>query len=162
MEQMSEYFSVLTQVIVDEQGTIDKFIGDSIMAFWGAPIAVSHPCQHAALSALKCMEVLKVLNATWEKKGWQPWHTRIGIHMGEAIVGNVGSIDRMNYTAVGEVVNIAKRLESINKKYSTHIMVSEMVYQSLKYQFEFRRIDHVILKGLKHKEYIYELLPDKE
>lgn len=161
LEQMGDYFAALTHIITEEKGTIDKYIGDSIMAFWGAPMTVDEPCVHAARAALKCMEKVKALNAEWQKQGKYPLHTRIGIHVGEAIVGNVGSIDRMNYTAVGEAVNIASRLEQLNKTYATHILVSSVIYEALNHQFEFRQVDEVILKGLKQKEFVYELVKEK-
>lgn len=161
LEQMGEYFAVLTKIIVDEKGTIDKYIGDSIMAFWGAPLVVEKPCAHAARAALKCIEKVEELNAKWMAQGKFPLYTRIGLHTGEAIVGNVGSADRMNYTAIGGAVNVANRLEQLNKNYSTKILTSKVVYEELKDQFEFRPVDQVVLRGLKNKEYVYELLREK-
>lgn len=162
LEQMGEYFAALTKIIADEKGTIDKYIGDSIMAFWGAPLVVEQPCEHAARTALKCIEKVAELNASWIAQGKSPLYTRIGLHSGEAIVGNVGSVDRMNYTAIGGAVNIANRLEQLNKNYSTSIMTSEVIYEELKDKFEFRRLDAVVLRGLKNKEYVYELLREKK
>lgn len=160
MEQMGEYFEELTQIIISEKGTIDKYIGDAIMAFWGAPLTDTTPCHHAANAALRCQKRLDELNAAWQQKGYAVFFTRIGIHMGDAIVGNLGSSERVNYTAIGDTINTASRLESINKNYKTKIIVSETVYQQIKDQFVLRRIDCVVVKGRSQSSFIYELLAD--
>lgn len=161
MEHMCEYFSEMSKIITAEKATIDKFIGDSIMAFWGAPIDVDQPCQRAARAALECAQRLRELNEKWKQSGKPPLFTRIGIHTGEAIVGNLGSIDRLNYTALGDTINIASRLEAINKIYHTHIIVSDAVYQVIKDEFLLRKIDRVALKGKLQGSDIYELLAPK-
>ncbi|CEG58642.1 adenylate/guanylate cyclase domain-containing protein [Legionella fallonii] len=160
MVQMGEYFEELTQIIISEKGTIDKYIGDAIMAFWGAPLPNMNPCHHAARAALRCQKRLDELNAIWQQKGYAVFFTRIGIHMGDAIVGNLGSSERINYTAIGDTINTASRLESINKNYKTKIIVSEAVYEQIKDQFVLRRIDCVVVKGRSQRSAIYELLTD--
>ncbi len=160
MEQICEYFEVLTQVILVQKGTIDKYIGDSIMAFWGAPFPEEAPCEHAALAALQCQAKIAELNAKWVQQGKSKFVTRIGIHKGEAIVGNLGSLERLNYTAVGDTINISSRLENINKVYQTHIMVSDVVYEEIKDRFVLRMIDRVVVKGRTGAISIYELLGD--
>lgn len=150
MEVINEYFEELSKIITEEQGTIDKYIGDSIMAFWGAPILVESPTHHAARAALLCERRLDVLKS--------PLHTRLGIHIGEAIVGNIGSSERINYTAVGDVINIASRLEAANKIYGTRILVSESVYEVIKNDFVLRKVDCIALKGKSISFNIYELL----
>lgn len=160
MEQICEYFEVLTQVILSQKGTIDKYIGDSIMAFWGAPLPEESPCEYAALAALQCQEKIAGLNDKWAQLGKPKFVTRIGIHKGEAIVGNIGSLERVNYTAVGDTINISSRLESINKVYQTHILVSDTVYQEIKGRFVLRMIDRVVVKGRTGALSIYELLGD--
>ncbi len=161
METMNEYFEELSKIIIQEKGTIDKYIGDSIMAFWGAPIIVEAPTHHAARVALLCEERLDTLNALWQTQNKSILNTRFGIHIGEAIVGNIGSSERINYTAVGDVINIASRLEEVNKIYGTRIMVSEPVYQIIKNDFILRRIDCIALKGKSISFNIYELLAEK-
>jgi adenylate cyclase len=156
--QMSEYFEELTQIIINEKGTLDKYIGDSIMAFWGSPLPVRRPCHHAANTALRCQLKLNELNAIWTKKGNSVLLTRIGIHIGDAIVGNLGSSERLNYTAIGDSINIASRLEEINKNYKTKIIVSDTVYEEIKDQFILRLIDCVVVKGRTQSCHIYELL----
>jgi len=160
MLQVCEYFEALSQIIISENGTIDKYIGDSIMAFWGAPLPELDPCGHAARAALKCEEKLLELNIKWQNEGRYPLYTRVGIHMGDAIVGNLGSSERLNYTAIGDTINISSRLEAINKKYKTHIIVSEAVYHCIKDKFVLRLIDYVKVKGKRKRLYIYELLGD--
>ncbi|MCL9684355.1 adenylate/guanylate cyclase domain-containing protein [Legionella maioricensis] len=160
MIQMGEYLEELTQIIIAEKGTIDKYIGDAIMAFWGAPLPNDNPCYHAARAALRCQLKLNELNTKWEKEGKKILFTRIGIHMGDAIVGNLGSSERLNYTALGDSINIASRLESINKNYKTKIIVSDTVYEQIKDQFLFRMIDCVVVEGRTQSCCIYELLTD--
>jgi adenylate cyclase len=158
MEHLCEYFDSMSTIIVEQKGTIDKFIGDSIMAFWGAPLLVDQPCQSAARAALKCERRLAELNANWILQDKNPLITRFGIHIGDAIVGNVGSSERMNYTAIGDSINMASRLEGVNKIYGTQIIVSEKVYSILKDEFVLRMVDWIAVKGKTKAEKIYELL----
>ncbi|MDR3476736.1 MAG: adenylate/guanylate cyclase domain-containing protein [Gammaproteobacteria bacterium] len=160
MLQICEYFEALTQVIISQKGTVDKYIGDSIMAFWGAPLPEVEANDLAVRAAWLCQVKVDELNAKWAKEGKPPFYTRFGIHAGDAIVGNLGSSERLNYTALGDTVNIASRLEAINKIYKTHIIVSETVYNKLKYSFFFRLLDNVKIKGRSHSIVIYELLGD--
>lgn len=160
MIQMGEYFEELTQIIIKEKGTIDKYIGDSIMAFWGSPLPNEKPCYHAARAALHCQDKLDELNTEWEKQGHARLFTRIGLHTGDAIVGNLGSSERLNYTAIGDTINIASRLENINKNYKTKIIVSDAFYEEIKDKFVLRMIDCVVVKGRTQSGFIYELLSD--
>jgi adenylate cyclase len=161
MTYMCKYLDELSKIILEERGTIDKYIGDSIMAFWGAPLPEEEPCQQAARSALRCQKRLHELNTQWEKQAIPAFKTRIGIHMGEAIVGNLGSSERFNYTAIGDSINTASRLEGANKIYQTQIVVSETVYQQIKNQFYVRLLDFVSLLGRDEPLYIYELMAEK-
>lgn len=158
--QLCDYFEALSSIILDEKGTIDKYIGDSIMAFWGAPLEEENPCAHAASAALRCLEKVKELNAAWQKSGKPVFLTRIGMNMGDAIVGNIGSSERFSYTVIGDTVNVANRIEEMNKIYQTGIMVSASIYTHLKDQFVLRMVDHVVVKGRREKVYLYELLSD--
>lgn len=162
MEHVCEYFDALSKIIITEQGTIDKYIGDSIMAFWGAPFAVDEPCQRAARSALRCMNRLNELSKLWKAEGKPLLKTRIGIHVGEAIVGNVGSSERLDYSAMGDSVNVANRLEGVNKIYGTYILVSEEIYKIIRYDFVLRKIDRLAVKGKKESGDIYELLAENK
>lgn len=158
MEYICEYFDEISKVIVEENGTIDKYIGDSVMAFWGAPTEVEHPNQKAARAALQCIKNITELNKKWIAENKKPMITRIGLHTGDAIVGNVGSFERINYTALGDVINLASRLEKVNKLYGTSIMVSEVLYNHLKDDYVLRKIDCVAVKGKSESGTIYELL----
>jgi adenylate cyclase len=161
MLQMCEYFEALSQIIAKEKGTIDKYIGDSIMVFWGAPLPEEHPSERAARTALLCQQKLKQLNQQWLHENKPQLITRIGIHIGEAIVGNLGSSERLSYTALGDTINIASRLENMNKAYQTKIIVSEAVYEQIKDNFILRKIDQVKLAGRVKPLVIYELIAEK-
>lgn len=158
MKYICEYFNEISPIIENEGGTIDKYIGDSVMAFWGAPLPVDKPCHLAAQAALRIIKRVSELNQQWIKENNPPFNTRIGLHFGEAIIGNLGSKERLNYTAVGDVINTTSRLESINKFYGTRIIVSETVYKEIKDDFALRLIDSITLKGRIHATYIYELM----
>lgn len=158
MVYMCEYFDVMGKVIEAHQGNVDKFIGDAVMAFWGAPEADQRHTYHACVAALECQQAIDRMNQSWVEQGRMPLPTRIGLHCGEAIVGNLGSHDRLNYTAIGDTVNIASRLETLNKVYETRIIVSEDVFAKVKKHFIFRRLDKVVVKGRVAPNTIYELL----
>jgi adenylate cyclase len=162
IKQVYEYFDALSQCIITEQGVIDKYIGDSVMAFWGAPHASDNPCAQAAHAALECMKKIKILNEVWAKQKKHVFQTRIGIHFGEAIVGNVGSSERLNYTALGDTVNIASRLISESKIYGIPILVTETVYQQIKNDYILRLVDHVVFTGKHESIAIYELIGEKD
>lgn len=161
IKQFSLYFETLSQIITQSEGTIDKFIGDAMMAFWGAPLKVKNPCHNAAIAALKAQRAIDRLNQNWLKQYKPVLNTRIGIHHGSAIVGNFGSSDRLNYTAIGHTINMANRLEGINKIYGTKIIVSQTVYALLKDDFLFRYLDYVYIRGQSSPMMIHELLGEK-
>lgn len=160
MVHLCEYFEALSQIILEEGGTIDKYMGDSVMAFWGAPITQESPWMNAARAALKIQSSVSDLNTQWKKQGKPRLITRIGIHMGDAIVGNLGSSERLNYTAIGDTINITSRLEGINKVYHTSIIVSEEVYLQIRDKFVLRMVDCVTVRGRSGTICVYELLGD--
>ncbi len=162
MTHISDYFENLTQIIIHEKGTIDKYIGDAIMAFWGAPDDDPLRSFHACRAALLCQRALTQLNKNWELQNKPVLKTRFGIHAGEVVVGNMGSSERMNYTLIGDSVNLSSRLEGINKIYGTGIIISETVYGEVKDQFLCRVLDIVAVKGKKQGVKIYELLGQKD
>jgi len=155
---ISEYLDNLTTIILSQQGTVDKYIGDAIMSFWGAPTEDNEQEYHSCKAALLCLAKLKELNAKWVAEGKPELNTRFGINSGEVSVGNMGSSDRMNYTVLGDSVNLASRLEAINKYYGTVIIVGENTYDVVKTQFCFRPIDVVAVKGKTRGVKIYQLL----
>jgi adenylate cyclase len=119
LEQMSTYFEQVSRAISDEGGTVDKFIGDGIMAFWGAPAPLTDHALRACAGALRAARRMEATNATWKAEGRRTIRTRIGLHSGDVLVGNVGSSERLSYTAMGDGVNVAARLEGINKEFGT-------------------------------------------
>lgn len=158
MQQTSRYFTALTDVILLQGGTVDKFIGDAVMAFWNAPNPQGDHCERACRAALQAKAANEAVNRQFEAEGLPSFFTRFGIHVGEAVVGNLGSSERMNYTALGNVVNLAARLEGLNKQYDTQILVSEGVYLRVKETFHCRFVDTVVAKGMAAETRVFELL----
>jgi adenylate cyclase len=158
---LSDYFDQLTQIILEERGTVDKYIGDSIMAFWGAPVEDNEHPLFACRAAMRCYKRLQGLNKTWELDGTPPLPTRFGIHSGDAVVGNIGSKERLNYSAFGDAVNIASRLEGINKYYHTSIIISYDTFKRVRSDFICRPLDTVIVYGKAKGITIYELLAER-
>lgn len=155
---LSEYFEEVTKIIMRNNGTIDKYIGDAVMAFWGAPITDRHQTLNACKSALFIQRRLSDLNRKWQGEEKPILETRIGIHTGDVIVGNIGSSDRMNYTALGDTVNLASRLEGVNKMYHTKILISEDSYKEVSSHCIVRPVDIVAVKGREKGIKIYELV----
>ncbi len=160
MKHLSEYFEEITSILIREKGTIDKYIGDAIMAFWGAPNEDDNQVYNACRVALLAQHKLDELSKKWKLRGLPILETRMGIHTGNAIVGNVGCSDRMNYTIIGDSVNLASRLEGINKYYGTHVIVSEATYAEIKDEFLCRTLDIVAVKGKTKGVRIYELIAE--
>ncbi|MCJ8331522.1 MAG: adenylate/guanylate cyclase domain-containing protein, partial [Lentisphaeria bacterium] len=150
---ISNYLDVIATSVKDHQGTVDKFIGDAVMAFWGAPRDLENHAQKACEAALRSFEAVEALNTNSNTS----LSIRVGIHSGDCVVGNVGSKDRMNYTAVGDTVNLASRLESINKFYQLNCIVSEETKNACDTSMHFRLIDHITVKGRKTGCNIYQL-----
>jgi adenylate cyclase len=158
MHQTSRYFSVLTEAFLAEGGTVDKFIGDAVMVFWNAPNPQSDHIERACRAALAGRAACEKLNCQFESEGLKLFFTRFGIHVGEAVVGNLGSTERMNYTALGNTVNLAARLEGLNKRFGTAILVSEDVYLRVQHCFLFRAFESVIAKGMTKETRVFELV----
>lgn len=158
LRDLSEYFEELASLIIKEGGTVDKYIGDAIFAFWNAPLPLERHEHVACATAIKCRSALRHLNGRWAKQGLVPWHTRFGIHVGDAVLGNVGSSDRIDYTAIGDTVNIASRLEALNKYYGSEILASGEVVNACSGAFLFRRIDRTQPKGASKPLDVFELL----
>jgi adenylate cyclase len=158
MFYLSEYFEAMTNTIMSKGGTLDKYIGDAIVAFWGAPFDDKNHVLHACQCALMIEEALDRLNKVWKQRGMPELSLRIGINSGYSVVGNVGSRYRLSYTAMGDTVNLASRLEELNKEYGTDILVGEDTYRAVRDQFSFRMVDLVETRGKKESTMIYELL----
>lgn len=154
---INTYFSALTDVILAHQGTVDKFEGDAIMALFGAPVEDPHHAQEACLTALALQMKMKELNVQTGKE----LAIRVGIATGEAIVGNMGSKNRFDYTAMGDTVNTASRLEGVNKFYGTGILVNGGTVEATRDLLVFRPVDRVRLKGKQDITTLYQLLGTK-
>ncbi|NQY25324.1 MAG: hypothetical protein HRT41_14975 [Campylobacteraceae bacterium] len=154
---LSQYFHLMQEIISRNEGTIDKYIGDAVMAFWGAPLDIKNPIHKAVLSALEIQKVLEIFNTNLFKNFGFSFKTRIGLHYGKTIVGNIGSSKRMNYTIIGDSVNVAARLENINKVYQTKIIVSSQVFEAIKDDFTCKYLDSIELKGKSVATKIYEV-----
>lgn len=152
------YFGEMTQAIMATGGIVDKYIGDAIMALWGTPHDLADHPLAACKAALACRAREVEINKMLEAKGLPTLFTRMGINTGEALVGNVGYDRRMSYTAIGDNVNLAARLEGINKYYQTGIIISESTYNCVKEMVLARFIDVVIVKGKTQGVRIFELL----
>jgi adenylate cyclase len=157
MVYTSRYFAAMSETIMAHQGTVDKFIGDAVMAIWNAPVDDPNHVLNACAAVLACTRRNAALNKQFEKENWPPYFTRYGLHVGDAVAGNIGSADRMNYTVLGATVNLAARLEGLNKNYGTSILVSEALKARAEPAFVFRSVDCIKPKGFAEAFTIYEL-----
>ena len=158
MPALSHYFEVMENEIAATGGIVDKYIGDAIMAMWNTPLDDPKHAEHACRAALACLYAEDALNAQKGSSPLLPLHTRIGLHTGPVIVGNVGSLSRMQYTALGAVVNLASRLEGLNKVYGTQVLVSEDVVEQVQDIFLFSEVDVALPAGTSKPTKIFELL----
>ena len=162
-DALGRYLDTMARIIQQEtHGAIDKYIGDAIMAFWNAPEAVANHAQMACLAALRCREAADTLTHAPEWGGRPAFETRFGLHLDTTLVGHFGAHDRMNYTAIGDAVNLGSRLEGLNKKYGTTIIASERIVEAVGDRFEFRLLDLVAVKGKSRAVKIYELQAEKD
>ena len=164
---MNEYLTVMSQVILDNEGTLDKYIGDAIVAFYGAPAPVENHEKKSCTTALLMEDALEDLRQKW--RGENDWpdivysmQHRIGLNCGKMVTGNMGSEMRMNYTMMGDTVNLAARLESSAKQYGVYNFVGENIYEETKDEFIFRFLDFVQVKGKNIPVKVYELVSAKD
>ena len=162
MRQASRHFTALSEVFLAEGGTIDKFIGDAVMVFWNAPRLQSDHVERACRAALAAKASSERLNLAFAAEALPAFITRIGLHVGEAIVGNLGSQERMDYTVLGSSVNLASRLEGLNKEYGTNILVSDAVRERANRSFRFRPVGLVTTKGMISETRVFELVAKDE
>ncbi len=155
---MNEYLTAMTEIIMQNGGTVDKFIGDAIMAIWGAPLDIPQQELLAVRTSLLSLEVLEKQQPTWQKKGYPHIDIGIGLNSGPVRVGNFGSERRFNYTVLGDNVNLAARLEGLNKTYGSRILISEYTKRAVEKEIFCRYIDRVRVKGKEEPVRIYEPL----
>jgi adenylate cyclase len=160
--QLGEFLDAMSNEIVGCSGTIDKYIGDSVMAFWGAPDYTDNHANDACRGALRCLERLEAIRAEWQQRGMPDFRAHIGLNTGRVVVGNIGSRERLNYTAIGDPVNLASRLESLNRTYGTGVIVGQSTYEHVRYEFVFRRLDTVVVRGRDEPVKIYELVAEAD
>jgi adenylate cyclase len=156
---LNQYLSDMTRIVFKTNGTLDKYIGDAVMAFWGAPFEEPGHAARACSAALEMMTRVRELQKQWEAQGKPSLDIGIGLNTGVASVGNMGSVLRYGYTALGDAVNLSSRLEGLNKDYSTHIIANETTYHGVKNDgFVFRELDLIRVKGKLQPVTIYQLM----
>lgn len=158
VELLNEYLTEMSEIIFKHEGTVDKFEGDAIIAFFGAPMTMDDHAQKACLTAIDMQKRLKALREEWKKEGKPELFARIGLNTGPMIVGNMGSKTRMDYTIMGDAVNLASRLEGVNKDYHTSIIISEETFRSAGDGIEARELDVIRVKGRIEPVKIFELI----
>ncbi|MGH6629413.1 MAG: adenylate/guanylate cyclase domain-containing protein, partial [Burkholderiales bacterium] len=160
---LNQYLSDMTRIVFDRQGTLDKYIGDAVMAFWGAPFEEEGHAARACETALDMMKRVHELQTQWKAEGKPPLEIGIGLNTGVASVGNMGSSLRYGYTALGDAVNLSSRLEGLNKEYLTHILVNETTYAAAKDAgLVFRELDLIQVKGKLQPVTLYELIAQRD
>jgi adenylate cyclase len=155
VQLLSEFFDRMVDVILRHGGTIDKFLGDGMMVMFGAPLDDPYQEEHAVLAAVEMQKELRALCAKWEAEGRRPIKMGIGINSGAAVVGNIGSAERMDYTAIGDTVNLASRLESATKELGVDIIVSEQTYEAVRPLFHWKPAGAVTVRGRSEPVHAY-------
>jgi len=156
VESLNRYFTNMVNIIYKRKGVIDKYIGDAIMAIFGAPKHYDDDVQQAVLAGIEMMDSLEIFNAEQRRLGTKEFNIGIGINYGPVTVGNIGTSQKMDYTVIGDAVNLASRLEGLTKEYHTPIIISEGTYEAVKDYFYIREIDRVRVKGKFKPVKIYE------
>ncbi|MGR3320196.1 MAG: CHASE2 domain-containing protein [Candidatus Anammoxibacter sp.] len=162
VDLINVYLTEISGIIIKNEGTIDKFVGDAVMAFFGAPLDSTNHAVLACYAALDAQKHLKSLRKSFKNKGWPEINTRIGINTGDVVIGNMGGENRFDYTVLGDSVNLAARLEGANKMYSTHIMIGEQTYEIAKDEVVTRELDIIRVKGKSKPVKVYELIARKD
>jgi adenylate cyclase len=158
VQQLNEYFSRMVDVVFAHRGTLDKFVGDMVMALYGAPLDDEDHAEHAVATAVAMVRALEELNRGWAAEGRPTLGIGIGINSGEMIAGTIGSRQVRSYTVIGDAVNLGARLESLNKDYGTAIIISEATRQQLRTPWPLRPLGSVVVKGKSVAVDIYEVI----
>ncbi len=159
---LNEYFGEMSSIILRNNGTLDKFFGDAVIAFWGAPLSQEDHALRACAAALEMQNKLAEIRNRWKQDGRPMIYTRIGINTGEMVVGNMGGAEKFDYTVIGDSVNIASRLEGANKVYRTGIIVSETTYEAVKHSILGRELDLLSVKGRSEPVRTFELIQQRD
>ena len=160
-ELLNEYFSEMEPIVTKYNGIINKFIGDAVMAVFGEPIQDENHAYNAVKCGYEMLQKVKELHLKWEKEGKPLIEIGVGVNTGEVFVGNIGSVNRMEYTVIGDTVNLASRLESYNKTYKTHMLISSSTYEASKNHIIIKKISNVEIRGKADKIDIYEVIEAK-
>ncbi len=158
IELLNDYLGEMTRLIFNQGGTLDKYIGDAIVAVFGAPMPQNEHALHACFAALEMQEKLVDFRAKWTERGLPPIRNRIGVNTGKVVFGNIGSEIRYDYTGIGDNMNLASRLEAANKNYGTYLMISEFTYNQVRERVIVRELDLLVVKGKSKPVKIFELL----
>jgi adenylate cyclase len=158
VHMLNEYFTRMVAIVFKHQGTVDKFVGDMVMALFGAPLDDPDHARHAVDAALDMIDELNRLNVKWQAEGRPPLDIGIGINSGPMIAGNIGSEQIMSYTVIGDAVNLGSRLESLNKQYGTRIIISDATRERLGSAYALRPLGEVVVKGKTKPVAIFELI----
>ena len=159
VEMLNVHFTHMADIILKYNGTLDKYIGDAIMAFWGAPVPMADHAEKAVLASLEMMEALQAVNRELKEKGFEhEIKIGIGLNSGVATIGNIGSVKKLNYTVVGDTVNLASRLESVTKEHNTPIVISEYTYERVKDKIDCEILGNIKVKGREQPVTIYKPL----
>ncbi len=161
VNMLNDYFTAMSEVLFANEGTLNKFIGDAIFAFFGAPTGIDNTAERAVRTSLQMREALKELNKKFEMQGKKPIKIGIGLHKGEVLVGNIGSERQMEYTVIGDNVNVCSRIESYTKEAKTDILISDTVYQKVKDSVKVETMPPVILKGKREAVTVHKLIEGK-
>jgi adenylate cyclase len=155
--QLNQYFTTMVEIVFTHRGTLDKFVGDMVMALFGAPLEDPDHADHAVEAATAMAQALDGLNRTWVSEGRAPLGIGIGVNSGEMIAGNIGSAQIQSYTVIGDAVNLGARLESLNKEYGTSIIIGEATAARLKKRYDLRPLGSVVVKGKSRPVEIFEV-----
>jgi len=158
VSMLNQYFTLWSDAIFEYDGTIDKFVGDAVMALWGAPLRTDRHPELAIRAALRVLETLPVLNKKLGSEGYPEIKIGVGVHTGNAILGNIGSDKKLDYTVIGDTVNLASRLEGLTKQYACDILISEATHDRVKDMFECEYVDDVKVKGKERSVRIFKVV----
>ncbi len=159
VELLNRYFSTMVDIVFKNGGTLDKFLGDGLMALFGVPYPIDHPEENAVRTALEMLDALQIMNRELEAKGMLRLDIGVGINAGPVVAGNIGSAQRHEYTVIGDTVNLAARLESLNKETRTQVLVSASVHQAIQGVFRTRQLGPLRIRGKPEPVEVFAILP---
>jgi adenylate cyclase len=157
VQQLNEYFSRMVHVVFEHRGTLDKFVGDAVMALFGAPLDDADHAEHAVQAALAMLKELEGLNRRWAAEDRPTLAIGVGVNTGDMVAGNIGSESIMSYTVIGDAVNLGSRLESLNKQYGTSIIISDATRARVQGRYDIRALGDVVVKGKSQPVAIFEV-----